>query len=183
MTATPQEDSDHHQTDAARGQTDVSTCHFQTSSSSNHLTYGVYWRSRAGELFLGRRRRRRHVDALAHRMRHEGDISIMVSGRPDFGERKTRGEVRRVEVSNRQQTNQSDHHEKAPVGRGGGDRVVVVQGSGRARDSGTAPISSARTPLQRGRTSARAKLLPPGWKRFRFEEINELAMERNISIS
>ena len=62
-----------------------------------------------------------------HRMRHEDDVSIMVSGSPDFGERRTRGEVRRVEVSNRQQTDYSGHHEKAPVGRGGGDRTVVVR--------------------------------------------------------
>ena len=41
-TATPQEDSDHHQTDTAHGQTDVSSRHFQASSLPNHLTYGVY---------------------------------------------------------------------------------------------------------------------------------------------
>ena len=35
----------------------------------------------------------------------EGDVSIMVSGSADFGERTTRSEVRRVEVSNKQQTN------------------------------------------------------------------------------
>ena len=38
----------------------------------------------------------------------------------------TRSEVRRVEVSNRQQTNYFGIHEKAPVGRGGGDRAIVV---------------------------------------------------------
>ena len=107
--------------------------------------------------------RRRLVDALAHRMRHEDDVSIMVSGRPDFGERKTRGEVRRVEVSNRQQTNYSGHHEKAPVGQGGGDRAVVVQGPGRARDSGTAPICFAGTPPRGGRTSARAEETIATW--------------------
>ena len=86
--------------------------------------------------------------------------------------------MRRVEVSNRQQTNYSGNREKAPVGRGGGDRAVVVQGLGRARDSGTAPIRRKEEELQPGRK----KLLPPGWKRFRAEEIKELAMERNISI-
>ena len=39
----------------------------------------------AGESLAVRRWRRRPVDALAHRMLHEGDVSIMVSGSPDFG--------------------------------------------------------------------------------------------------
>ena len=38
-TATPQEDSDHHQTDTAHSQIDVSSGHFQASSLPNHLTY------------------------------------------------------------------------------------------------------------------------------------------------
>ena len=67
-TVTPQEDSDHHQTDTAHGQTDVSSGPFQASSLPNRFTYGVYWRSRAGELFPGRRQRRRTLDALAHRI-------------------------------------------------------------------------------------------------------------------
>ena len=91
----------------------------------------------------------------------------MVTGRPDFGERKTRGEVRRVEVSDRQQTNFSGHHEKAPVGRGGGDRAVVVQGQGRTRDGGTAPIGFAGTPTRGGRTSCRAEEKTP----TRLEEV------------
>ena len=99
-------------------------------------------------------------------MRHEDDVSIMVSGRPDFGERKTRGEVRRVDVSNRQQTTYSGHHEKAPVGRGGGDRAP-----GREQESGTAPISSAGTPPRGGTTSARAEETTATW------------LERNISTS
>ena len=98
--------------------------------------------------------------------RHEDDVSIMVSDSPDFGERKTRGEVRRAEVSNRQQTNYSGHHEEAPVGRGGGDRAVVVQGPGRARDGGTAPIGSAGTPLREGRSSARAEESTATWLKF-----------------
>ena len=53
MTATPPEDSDHHQTDTAHGQTNVSSGPSQASSLPNHLTYGVYWRSRAGELVEG----------------------------------------------------------------------------------------------------------------------------------
>ena len=65
MAATPPEDFDHHQTDTAHGQTDVSSCRFQASSLPNHLTYGVYWRSRARELVPVRRWRRRTVDALA----------------------------------------------------------------------------------------------------------------------
>ena len=77
-TATPQEDFDHHKTDTAHGQTDVSNGHFQASSLPDHLTYGVYWRSRAGELFPGRRQRRRPLDALAYRMRHEDDVSIIL---------------------------------------------------------------------------------------------------------
>ena len=144
-------------TDTAHGQTDVSSGQFQASSLPNHLIYGVYWRSRAGELFSGPGQRRRPLDALAHRMRHEDDVSIMVSGRSDFGERKTRGEVRGVEVSNKQQTNFCGHHGKAPVGRGGSDRVVVIQGHGRTRNGGTAQISFAGTPLRGGRTSARAE--------------------------
>ena len=124
MAATPPEDFDHHQTDTAHGQTDVSSGHFQASSLPNQF----YIRSllTTGELLPVRRWRRRPVDALSHRMRHVDDVSIMVSDCPDFGERKTRGEVRRVEVSNRQQTTYSGHHENAPVGRGGGDRAVVV---------------------------------------------------------
>ena len=87
----------------------------------------------------------------------------MVSGHPDCGERQTRGEVRRVEVSNRQQTNYSGHHQKAPVGRCGGDRACAVQGPGRARDSWTAPVSFAGTPLRGGRTSARAEETAATW--------------------
>ena len=113
------------------------------------------------------------VAALAHRMLHEGDVSIIVSDNPDFGERTTRSEVRRAEVSNRQQTNYFGNHEKAPVGRDGGDRAVVVQGQGRTRDGGTAPIGSSGTQTRGGRTSARAK-------RFRAEEIKEL--EQNVSV-
>ena len=105
MTATPPQDSCHHPTDTAHVQTDVSSRHFQSSGLLNHLAYGVYGRFRAGELLPVRRWRRRPVDALAHRMRHEGDFSIMVSGSPDPRERTTRSKVRRLEVSNRQQTN------------------------------------------------------------------------------
>ena len=98
----------------------------------------VIRRSRAGELLHVGRWRRRLVHAVAHRMRYEDDVSIMVYGRPDPGERKTRSEVRRVEVSNQQQTtNYYDHHERASVGRVCSDRAVVVQGQGRTRDSGT----------------------------------------------
>ena len=94
MTVTPPKDPDHHQTDTAHGLTNVSSRHFQASSSPNHLAYGVYWRSRAGELLPVRRWRRRPAHALAHRMRYEDDVSVMVSGRPDFGERKTRSELK-----------------------------------------------------------------------------------------
>ena len=79
-----QEDSYHHQTDTSHGLTEVSSCQFQTSSSPNHLAYGVYWRSRAGDLLPVRRWKSRPVDALARRMLHEGDVSIMVSGSADF---------------------------------------------------------------------------------------------------
>ena len=103
------------------------------------------------------------VDALAHRTRHQGDVSIMVSGSPGFGERTTRGEVRRVEASNRQQTNYFGNREKAPVVRGGSDKAVVVEGTGRTRDSGTATIGFAGTPTRGGRTSARAKDTTPTW--------------------
>ena len=118
-------------------------------------------------------------------MRYEDDVSIMISGRPDFGERKTRSEVRRVEVSDKQQTtNYSGNHEKAPVGRGGSDRAVVVQRQGRTRDSGTAPTGFAGTPLRGGRTSARAEeTTARSWKRHGLEEIKELALERNISMT
>ena len=78
----------------------------------------------------GRRQRRRLLDALAYRMRREDDVSIMVSGRSDFGERKTRGEVREVEVSNKHPANFFGHHEKAPVGRGG---AIVVLSSTQVR--------------------------------------------------
>ena len=40
MTATPPKDSDHHQTDTAHGQVDVSSFHSQAPSSLNHLAYG-----------------------------------------------------------------------------------------------------------------------------------------------
>ena len=82
-------------------------CQLSPTRLPNHLAYGVYWRSSAGELLAVRRWRRRPVDALAHRVLHEGDVSIMVSSSPDFGERTTRSEVRRVEVSNRQQTSKT----------------------------------------------------------------------------
>ena len=141
--ATPPEGSDHHQTDTADGQTEVSSGQFQASSLPNHLTYGVSWRSGAGELLLVRIWRRRTLDAMAHRMRDKDDVSFMVSVRPGFGERKTQDEV----VSNRQ-TNCCGHHEKARVGQGGCDSAVVVREPARARDSGTAPITLAGTPLQ-----------------------------------
>ena len=157
MSATPPQDSYHHQTDTADVQTDVPSCHFQASSLLNNLAYGVYWRSRAGELLPVRRWRRRPVDAQAQRMRHEGDVSIKVSGNPEFRERTIRSNVRRIEVSNRQQTNYLGNHEKAPTGRGGSDEAIVVQGQGRTRDGGTAPIGSAGPPTRGGRTSARAK--------------------------
>ena len=86
-TATPRKDADHHQTDTAHGQMDVSSFHFHARSLPHHLAYGVYWRSRAGDLLPVRRWKRRPVDALAHRMRHEDDVSIMVSGTADFGEK------------------------------------------------------------------------------------------------
>ena len=116
-----------------------------------HLTYGIYWRSRAGELFPGRRQRRRPLDALAYMMFRSWSLAVHI-----FGERTTRS-VRRVEVSKKQQTNYSGHHEKAHVGRGGADRAGLVQGPGRARDSGTAPIIFAGTPPRSRRTSAWAE--------------------------
>ena len=106
----------------------------------------VHRRSRAGELLHVGRWRRRLVHAVAHRMRYEDDVSIMVYGRPDPSEIKTRSEVRRVEVSNQPQTtNYYDHHEKASGGRGCSDRAVVVHGQGRTRDSGTGPNGFAGT--------------------------------------
>ena len=80
--------------------------------------------------------------------------------------------MRRVEVSNRQQTHYFGHHEKAPVGRGRGDRAVVVQGQGERETVGQLRLAQPE----------RNKLPPLGWKRFRAEEIKELAVERNIPI-
>ena len=73
-------DSSDHQTDTGHGQTDVSSCTFQASSSRNHLVYGVHWQSCAGSLLPFRRRRRRPADAWAYRTLYEGDVPIMVSG-------------------------------------------------------------------------------------------------------
>ena len=111
-TATLPEDSSHHQTDTGHGQTDVSSCTFQASSSRNHLVYGVCWRSRARELLPFRRRRRRPADARAYRTLYEGDVPIMVSGSPSLGKRLTPSQVRRVEASDGQQTNYFDNQEK-----------------------------------------------------------------------
>ena len=174
MTATPPKDP---------GLMDVTSFHFQATSLPNRLAYGVCWRSRVGDLLPVRRWRRRPVDALARRTLREGDVSIMVSGSPEFGERTTRSEVRREEASTKQQTNYFGNHENAPVGRGGGDRAVVVEGQGRTRDA--APIGTAGTLTRGGRTSAREKETTPTW----LEEIpsgrdqgTQLAVERNIPI-
>ena len=58
---------------------------------------------------------------------------------------------------------ESQKPEKASVVRGSGDRAVVVQGQGRTRDSGTAPIGFAGTPPRGGRTSAWAEETTPTW--------------------
>ena len=71
----------------------------------------------------------------------------------------TLSQVRRVEASDGQQTNYFDNHEKAPVGPGGSDKASVLQGQGRARDCGTAPVGSAGTPSRGGGTSAWKKEL------------------------
>ena len=144
----------------------------------------VIRRSRAGELLHVGRWRRRLVHAVAHRMRFEDDVSIMVYGRPDPSERKTRSDVRRVEVSNQQQTtNYNDHHEKASVGRGCSDRAVSRD---MAERETVGQVRSALRELRRQEEELqpeRKKLLPPGWKRIRAEEIKELALERNISMT
>ena len=73
-----------------------------------------------------RRWKRRSVDALANRMCHDGDVSIMVSGSSDSGGRTTRSIARGVEAPNRQRTSYLSNLEKAPFGRGGSDAAVVV---------------------------------------------------------
>ena len=79
----------------------------------------------AGQLLPVRRWRRQPVDALARRMLHEGDVSIMVSGRPDFGARTSRSTASYLGT-----------REKAPVGKGDSDAAVAVQRQGRTRDGG-----------------------------------------------
>ena len=76
----------------------------------------------------------------------------MVSGSRGFG----------VDASNRQQTF-FGKHEKAPVGPGGNDKAVVVQGTGGTRDGETAPIDSVGIPTREGRTSGRARKTAPTW--------------------
>ena len=49
-TVTLPEDSLRHQTGTVHTQLNVSSCPFQASSSLSHFAYGVYWRSRGGEL-------------------------------------------------------------------------------------------------------------------------------------
>ena len=116
---TPPEDSDHHHTDTAHSLTDVSSCHFQASSLPNYLAYRVYWRSRPVELLPVRRGQRRPVNALAHRMRHEDDVSIMVSGNPDFGEKgrtRARQELRQEEEELEPQRTEPALERNIPVG-------------------------------------------------------------------
>ena len=74
MTATLPKDSDHHQTDTAHGHMDVSSFHSHAPTSLNHLAYGVYWRSHAGNLLPVRIWKRRLVDALIRRTLYERDV-------------------------------------------------------------------------------------------------------------
>ena len=86
MTATPPKDSDHRETDTAHGM-DVSSFHSQAPSSLNHLAYGVYWRSRAGNLLPVRRWKRRPVDALVRKTLYERGVAVGDSANPDFGKK------------------------------------------------------------------------------------------------
>ena len=63
-----------------------------------------------------------------------------------------RCEELRLQTGNRPTT--MANMKKASVGRGGGDRAIVVQGQGRTRDGGTAPIGSAGTPPRNSRQGA-----------------------------
>ena len=89
--------------------------------------------------------------------------------------------MRRVEVSNRQQTNYSRHHEKKHQlvesavtelfwSRDWAERETVGQLRLALRE-----LRHEEEDLQ----PERKKILPLGWKRFRVKEIKELGMERN----
>ena len=136
-TATPQEDSDYQQTDTAHG---LSSGHFACLEFAG--TFGTRsllaiscWRN----CFLVEGR---NVDPSIHWHTEYGMRMMFRSW--SLAVQIWMREVRRVEVSNRQQTNCSGH-------------AVLVQGLGRARDSGTAPISFAGTPPRGGRTSSLAE--------------------------
>ena len=108
----------------------------------------------------------------------------MVSGSPEFGERTTRSEVRRVEASTKQQTNFFGNHENAPVGRGGGDSYCGpgIGPNARRWDS---------SDWQCGNSTSRRKNFCPGGRNYRLaagkdsepkRSRTEMAMERNIPI-
>ena len=73
----------------------------------------------------------------------------------------------RCEELKLQTSNYFGNHDKAPVGRGGSDKAFVVQGELRMA---LRQLRQEEEELQPGRK----KLLPPGWKRFRVEEIKDL---------
>ena len=108
----------------------------------------------------------------------------MVSGSPESGARTTRSTVRRVEISNWQQTRYRGNREKTPVGRSDSDAAAVVQRQDRTRET----VGHLRLALREIRREEeelqpeRRRRLPPNWKRFRAEEVKELVIVQNILV-
>ena len=123
--------------------TDVSSCSFQPSSSQHLLAYGVYWRSRAGELLL---LRGGDVSQLMYGHTEYG-VPILVSGSPSFGG-----------ASKEEQTNSFDDYEKAPVV-GTQDREDLIGWYEKQTKVGTAPCA-ADVPIDATSESAQSRVNP-----------------------
>ena len=182
MTATPPQDCYHHQTDTAHKQTGVSSCHFQASSLLNHLAYGVYWRSRGGELLPVRRWSRQsmhwHTERVMMVMFRSWSVAVQIFVRerlearcgklePQTGNRPiTLAKMRKHQLVEAAVTKLLWNRDRA-------ERETVGQLRLALRE-----LRQEVEELQ----PERKKILPPGWKRFRAGNIKELALELNIPI-
>ena len=83
------------------------------------------------------------------------------------------------EVPNRQQASDLRNHEKAPVE---GAVPQLLWSRDRAEREMVGHLRLALRELRREEEEQRKRLLPPGWKRFRAEEIKEVVMERSVPV-
>ena len=121
------------------------------------------------KLFAGRSQRRRPLDALAYRMRHEDDVSIMVSGRERL---QARCEELKFQTGNRATTLATMKRHQLVRGGIWAERETVGQLRLALRE-----LRHEEEELQ----PVRKKLLPPGW-RYQVEEIKELATDEEALI-